>query len=61
MDQVETKKPPCSPPAAGLFGRAQEKASTAHSREQLSHRDFRPAIMGPDSAGDGEEVGPRLY
>jgi hypothetical protein len=58
METMLIKPRPSAPPAAGLFGRAEEKALNAHDSEQFAHRSFRPSAVVPDRARDGEEVGP---
>lgn len=56
MDSSDSKKALCQPPAAGLFGRVEEKASVAHGGEQLANSDIGPANMPPHRARDGQKV-----
>lgn len=60
METRNQTKPTCTAPAAGLFGRIEEKASAAHGSEKVGDGNVRPAFFAPDRARDGEEVGTRV-
>lgn len=61
MESRNRIKFPCTAPAAGLFGRIEEKASTAHSGEKAGDGNVRPALFAPDRARDGQEIGTSVH
>lgn len=61
METRNQTKPTCTAPAAGLFGRIEEKASAAHGGEKIGDSNVRPAFFAPDRARDGQEVGARAH